>query len=794
MTIRGVPAPALSIRLALGEDIPRSDRGKNPILTPKARVAVYGDMVLQIRQLLDHGTIPDENKEGVDRKITPADIAVLVRTRNESAAVQAALIEQGVPAVQARGVSVLESRAAEQWRTLLWALTNPSDPRRARALALTWFGGWTADQVAVATDEQLTDLQETMQTWSTTLDLHGVTAFVRQIWSESGIAQVVLSGPEGDRHMTDLQHVGELLAQSARLERIGVAGLLALLDVEPESEIDVEGDGDTTARRIESEARAVQVMTVWVAKGLEFPIVCCPTLWGSPRAPATVFIDPVTGIRTFDVANNEEWPDKASAEERKGWARHEALGEQLRLLYVALTRARHHTIVWWSRCQSSEGTALARVLFARSGGAIDPDRFNDPKVDLPDDDDAWGELQPLQHLSEGTIDIGLHGMPLPPAGRWKDPERSLAQPPLELARLERALDRARRRWSFTALTSHAETFTADPSDESLGDGGADDERADDEVETTGQEGDPTQEDPVAGGGTGVGAWPALAQLPAGAGFGTLVHSVLERVDFSAPDLAADLGREVERAHRRAPLDLTPVPDAVGDESTGEELLVRGLMDALQAPLGPPMADLRLIDLTPSQRINEMSFELQLGEHTARPDLRAIGRLVAEGLEPGDPFVEWARALAAGAIVTPLAGHLTGSVDLIFRVPHGEAAGRFVVADYKTNRLSQRGQAPRPGDYQRDGLARAMVEHHYPLQALLYSVVLHRYLSWRLAGYAPEAHLSGAAYLFVRGMGPHDPSTAAASAQPGIFHWNIPPHLVVALSDLLNGMHQWAGAS
>ena len=120
-----------------------------------------------------------------------------------------------------------------------------------------------------------------------------------------------------------------------------------------------------------------------------------------------------------------------------------------------------------------------------------------------------------------------------------------------------------------------------------------------------------------------------------------------------------------------------------------------------------------------------------------------------------------------------------------RDPDGTA--RYAVVDYKTNRLHARGEPVVVGDYARVPLAEAMAEHHYPLQALLYAVALHRYLRWRLPGYDPARHLGGAGYLFLRGMtGAHVP--VGADGRPdGVFDWAIPPQLVVELSDLLDGV-------
>jgi exodeoxyribonuclease V beta subunit len=133
----------------------------------------------------------------------------------------------------------------------------------------------------------------------------------------------------------------------------------------------------------------------------------------------------------------------------------------------------------------------------------------------------------------------------------------------------------------------------------------------------------------------------------------------------------------------------------------------------------------------------------------------------------------------------LGGHLTGSIDLILRIREESAPDRFVVADYKTNQLHHAGQVTPSDPYRPDALVSAMAEHDYPLQALLYSVALHRYLRWRIPAYDPTVNLGGAVYLFVRGMTGARVATSRGESH-GVFSWPVPASLVVALSDLLDG--------
>ncbi len=109
----------------------------------------------------------------------------------------------------------------------------------------------------------------------------------------------------------------------------------------------------------------------------------------------------------------------------------------------------------------------------------------------------------------------------------------------------------------------------------------------------------------------------------------------------------------------------------------------------------------------------------------------------------------------------------------------------MVIDYKTNRLGDPDAPLTAWDYRPAALADAMLQAHYPLQALLYEVALHRFLRWRLPDYDPRRHLGGALYLFLRGMcGPG--VRFADGAVPGVVDWQPPAELVVAASDLLAG--------
>ncbi len=779
----GRPLPSLSIRLVDGPNVPRTKKDPRVAVVDGGAQAVFAELAVYLRDLLDMAEIPDNTAPGAYRPLRPDDIAVLVSANHEGPVVRRALGQLGIPAVISRGDNVLTSEAANHWHRLLAAVARPTDSRRARAVAISWFVGWDAGRVAAATDEDLASLQEQLHAWGEHLSTRGVAAFVGKVRAETGVAARVLAREDGDRAMTDLDHIGELLVLAAG-RRPSPATLLSLFEQLAGGNDDGDPEADLAARRVESEARSVQIMTGFVAKGLEFPVVCCPSMWRPRGAKAddNVWWEPDLGRRAIDVASDTPWGDEDALEQRMRASASEAVGTNLRVLYVALTRAEHHTAVWWLPTGEAGLTGLARVLFARGpDGVIDEEAFTASSITPPSGDDALRRLEPVVVAADGALEVTVVDAPGRDQPRWSGAAASEVLD-LKAAVLGRTPDRARTRWSFTSILArsggHGGAGGGDPFDDTLGDARADDEgsaldqtddsRLDPQGATAGNVTPDTE--PA---GDPVGVLP-LGDIPGGAGFGTLVHKVLEVIDFTAPQLQQELEAAVSDS-----LNWSPWP-------VDRDRLVAGLMAVIDTPLGPMFADRPLRDLKPADRLDEMSFDLTLGEGGGRPSDADLGELLLRHLGPDDALRGWASRLATGPFSTVLAGHLTGSIDLVARVRHPDGVERFVVCDYKTNRLARSGVTPTAENFRPGQLPAAMADADYPLQALLYSVALHRYLRWRLGGtYEPAVHLGGVGYLFVRGMvGPNTPTTDGVP--DGLFQWHPPSELIIELSDLLHG--------
>ena len=390
---------------------------------------------------------------------------------------------------------------------------------------------------------------------------------------------------------------------------------------------------------------------------------------------------------------------------------------------------------------------------------------------VKDDDYAHRVLDLIAELDGPTHERSVVTEPPPvPA--------AAASPPLEARRFDRAIDADWRRTSYSGLIRVEEAdpgVTSEPEQQPL-----EDEPVEREDESPAAEPSPLAAgDDPADAGAGDSPVSPMAELPAGAAFGSLVHAVLEHADPDAPDLRAELSARVGEQLSWWPVAATA--DALAD----------ALVPLHHTPLGPLLPGRTLADVPLADRLRELDFELPLvggdsREHGPPVLLRDLAQVWRQALPADDPLAAYASVLERPALGgQALRGYLSGSIDVVLRATRGDGEPTYVVADYKTNLLGEPGRPVTAADYGPAELTAAMLHSHYPLQAILYSVVLHRFLRWRLPGYRPERHLGGVLYLYLRGMcGPDSPVVDGHPS--GVFSWAPPATLVTAASDLLAG--------
>jgi exodeoxyribonuclease V beta subunit len=685
--------------------------------------------------------------------IAARHVAVLVGEWSHAELVRSALAARGIPAVVGGGTKLLTSPAGDEWLSLLEALEQPQRSARVRAAALTSFLGHTLTQLDAGGDELTDGLSDRLRGWGLLLRGRGVAALF-EATEERGLTARVLGKVGGERLLTDLRHLAQTLHETARRESLGLTGLLEWLRAERENV------ASERVRRLDSDAAAVQITTVHQSKGLQYPVVHLPfASMNFVRSVDVARYHDEFGTRMVDVAGGGTgWPDHERAHLR------EEAGEELRDLYVALTRAQSQVVTWWAPTRNTSDGGLHRLLFGRQPGQVEvPDSQG-----VKDDEYVAKILGLLDELGGPSPEVSVPAEEAPAAET-----RSVGD--LAARVFEREVDTEWRRTSYSGLVRVQEQPAGVSSEP--------------EVEPERESWDPTESEPRVRSDTEASLLARgsvispMADLPSGASFGSLVHGVLELADPEAPDLRTDL-----LTRTREQLQWWPV-------GADAEEIADALLPSQHTPLGSLASGLRLVDIPVRDRLCELDFEFPLTGGDRPAPVRAgvrlgdLAGLLRTHLPGGDPLAPYADQLVGPLGEQALRGYLSGSIDVVLRVPASTARAdghRYVVVDYKTNLLGEPGAPLTSADYGRAEMAGAMLHSHYPLQALLYSVVLHRYLRWRLPAYDPEAHLGGVLYLFLRGMcGPETPVVDGHVA--GVFDWSPPAVLVTGLSDLLEGV-------
>ncbi len=723
------------------------------------RSLVAEDLAADVRALLTAGATYDGHG------LVAGDVAVLCETRKQCEIARAALVAAGVQAVIAGSGSVYATEGADEWVCLLEALEAPHRSERVRAAALTCFFGHSAADLDARGDRLTESVSDVLRSWADLLRQRGVAAVFETAVSSRDVPARVLAREGGERLLTDLRHVAESLHDQATRERLGLTALLAWMRGRmTEARSDVTGE---RTRRLDSDAAAVQILTIHGSKGLQFPVVYLPFVSDLfPRVPDHPLFHDGDGRRCLDVSG----PGSPHATAAVG----EEAGEDLRMLYVALTRAQSQIVTWWlPSARNTKNAALHRMLFGRLPGGVDVPR----EAPVHPDERA---LEIARHWQAAggphveTVEIAPDSGPVPVDDLGRLTARAWT----------RRVDVDWRRTSYTALSSAAAAVSAAPA--------ATPPAAREPVVTLGSEPEHPLRDDEPDLSVAAAASPSspvdglrspMADLPVGATFGSLVHAVLEHTDPAAPDHGGDL--------RAALLEQVHVQLVRWPVALDAEVLADALVAVHDTPLGPLVGEATLRGIRSRDRMCELDFELPLagGDATTgargRSRLSDLGPLLRAHLPAGDPLLPYADVLDdEGHAAQVLAGYLTGSVDVVLRVPV-DGVERFVIVDYKSNWLGAPDEELTSASYRPAALADAMTHSSYPLQALLYAVVLHRFLRWRLAGYDPHTHLGGVMYLYLRGLcGPDTP--AVDGERCGVFSWRPPVALVEAVSDALDG--------
>ncbi len=640
-----------------------------------------------------------------NRSVRAGDIAVLVRTNTQAAEIQAALRSRGINGVLQSKASVWGSIEAQECLRLLAAVAEPGNEqllRKALATTMLGFTGNDLERLNQA-ESELYALMGHVAAWQEVWQKNGVMRMLLAAWQEHNVTGRLLLLADGERRLTNLRHLGELLQETESRSHFSPEMLADWL----RQTIAAGESGEEAELRLESDEDAVQLVTIHRSKGLEYPIVYCPYLClgggGASRQPFVSLHDPEVGWQGRIVL----FPN----DEARSLAAGERFAEELRLAYVAMTRARHSCHILWAPVSGYEASALAWLLH---GDQVATDAASNPEAlqeqlkgytaqELLDRLQARAKASEgwqVRQLQPGMASLGGAAKPIIPAPlACRTPVRKLAQ--------------VWRIGSFSHLTAQSSHDPGEREPEAAA-GGVAEEAAVAEL---------------------VAAIPTvalipLAQFPKGPVAGNFFHTIFELSSFPQENPAPlrELVREQLRFYGYPELWLGPV--------------CRAFAEVLKTPLCAtnPFC---LGDIGDAQRLNEMPFTFPVGA-----GLGEDASLSAEFLSR--PFIDHPQGIPAGYVESlralrfiPLRGFLKGFIDLVCVFE-----GKWYLLDYKSNHLGVSRD-----DYAQAKLPAAMAHHHYFLQYHIYTVALHRYLSCRLPGYVYERDFGGVFYLFFKGMHP-----------------------------------------
>jgi len=594
-----------------GEDAPLriwwlEGEGGKAIDKTAARRRVAGataDEIVRLLELGRNGRATRVSSQG-SRPLDGRDIAVLVRTNEEGRSMREALLERGVPSVQQAVDSVFASREAAELERVLVAVANPGQGVLVRAALTTEMLGGTAaalERLAdedVAWEERVEAFHEYQNRWQT----YGFVHMLRLLVVREGVAKRLLAFPDGERRVTNLFHLIELLHTHVSHHRSGIDALVEWLADQREAARLGELSPDEMLLRLESDAALVTIVTVHKAKGLQYPIVFCPFLWNgylfAGKSDAVVCHEPDAEDPTLDLGS----PAMAQRRER---AKQEEIAERLRLLYVALTRAQHRCYLVWGKVNEGGTSPLAWLLHGGGGDVLAVvERYKNLSGDA-----LRAEVDRVAVAARGAIAVEAlpdDAVSARLAGADADRER------LACLRLVHPVRPAWGIASFSALVA----------------AGGERERPDydqREVSPPGDAGDPRR------GSHG---------FPRGARAGRCLHAILEAVDFTAPDWTA----------------VPPVLRGFGIDDAWAPLVVEWMERVLATPLDGTDR-VRLCDVPRTRRLDELEFYYP----TAGFDVGALGRALADAGFAGGAF----HGAAARLEVESLRGFLRGFVDCVF---------------------------------------------------------------------------------------------------------------------------------
>ncbi|HEV8629653.1 MAG TPA: UvrD-helicase domain-containing protein [Thermoanaerobaculia bacterium] len=271
--------------------------------------------------------------EGQEQPLRYGDLMVLARTGAGAKEVAEALRQQGVPHVLFGQEGLLATPEAANVRRVLAAIAAPADPAaRLQALLTPFFAVPLGELAGCRELPETHPLVARLLDWAALAEDRRYPALFRRLLRDSGLVRRLLVSREGERELTNFQHVFDLLLEEAARSPAPLPELVARLSGWIAGTSGPPGF-DRDVQRLEPARDAVQLLTMHKAKGLEAPVVFVAGLGGQAPQGESLRVYHRGDERRLHLGKDPvgEVAEAIEAEEAE---------ESQRLYYVALTRAR----------------------------------------------------------------------------------------------------------------------------------------------------------------------------------------------------------------------------------------------------------------------------------------------------------------------------------------------------------------------------------------------------------------------------------------------------------------------
>jgi exodeoxyribonuclease V beta subunit len=635
----------------------------------------------------------------------PGDIAVLVRTNRQAQLVKNFLSAKGIPAVLYSTGRIFDSREASEFETILRSISSPSNLEYLKAaLAMDMMGAKGEALLPTGSDirqweNRRAAFHQYFQVWQRS----GFMAMFRMVLNREKIRQRLLAFADGERRLTNVLHLAEILHQESIKRNFGITGVLKWLA----EQRNVQSTGlEEHQLRLESDERAVKIVTIHKSKGLEYPVVFCPYGWeGSFVKDDEIIFHQQDGDDdqrlTLDLGSDARGLNLIHAQ-------NELLAENVRLLYVALTRAKSKCYLAWGRIKTADSSALAYLLHGSDRPKMDY-RSEDLVADLNKhvrgklDEDRIEDLNRLAEKSGGTIEV----FALPQHADRVFFEQADTAEAMVCRKFSGEIDRTWKISSYSSLISRRTTDIDLPDRDAFADffgplTGTPEKWIDSRESIEHNN---------------------IFDFPKGSRAGNFFHDIFEHLDYTScsPDVLKQPVQHMLQVH--------------GFDRRWQPIVAETISHVLDVPLKADKPELTLSSIALKDRINEMEFYFPLNPvvpQTLHPVFQQHGHIGGIGNFP---------IMLEKLVFSPVAGFMKGYIDLIFQYQ-----GQFFLIDWKSNYLGATIDS-----YRTSTIRQTMQESYYILQYHLYVLALCQYLRQRNPGFRYESDFGGVFYLFIRGV-------------------------------------------